>query len=170
MGSLDPLEWGGPAGAQNSNVYIKTLIRNSYTWARGRKRGARVRGVREALNGNFYIKTFIRNAYTWARGEKGSPGGGGSRSKKGGRLAVCISPPGYGRSLCFRFKRKLHALRAVVFVVCGKRSSAMRNAFRGRGNFLLLLPQLILICGRISGPGGGRRTAAASWPLFFPAV
>ena len=79
---LTPWNGGGPAGAQNSNVYIKTLIRNSYTWARGRKRGARVRGVREAQNGLVYIKTLIRNAYARARGGNGEPGSGGSGRPK----------------------------------------------------------------------------------------
>ena len=43
----------------------------------------------------------------------------------------------------------------------------MWTAFRGRGKFLNLLLPLIFVDGRISGPGGGRKSAAASWLLFF---
>ena len=68
---------------------------------------------------------------------------------------------------CLRVDSKLHGLRAAILDFFGKRSSAMWSAFRGRGNFSILQLLLILFDGRISGPGGGRKSAAASWPLVF---
>ena len=46
----------------------------------------------------------------------------------------------------------------------------MWTAFRGRENFLLFVLLSFSFDGRISGPGGGRRSAAGSWPLFFSGV
>ena len=77
---------------------------------------------------------------------------------------------GVRTQFCLRCKSNVHALRAAFLAFFKKRSSAMWTAFRGRGSFLILLLPLILFDGRISGPGGGRKSAAASRLLFFSPV